>query len=183
MRSPIREIAERTLHCLNLVSLARLQHHFSRQHQGWLVSLEVIGLDSSPRVLAREDRLLEIAAEVQADRWDRIEVALLQVDEGGEKQSLSVPGAHRYLTVADVRSAAAALTTTTVVLSQLAVARAEGHTLEEAGPFASAAAALATTALGAHIALPRRDAVLALATWLRGYTDRWRCSSAMVGSI
>jgi hypothetical protein len=49
---------------------------FSRQHQGWLVSLEAIGLESSRRVLAREVPLLEIAAEVQADRGDRIEVAL-----------------------------------------------------------------------------------------------------------
>jgi sugar/nucleoside kinase (ribokinase family) len=39
------------------------------------------------------------------------------------------------------------------------VAWAEGHALEEAGPFASAAAALATTPLGAQVALPRRDAV------------------------
>ncbi len=46
--------------------------------------------------------------------------------------------------------------------SALAVALAEGRTLAEAGPFASAAAALATTVLGAQAALPRRAAVLAL---------------------
>jgi ribokinase len=214
-------------------------------------------------------------------------VALLQVDERGTKQSLSVPGANRHLTAADVQAAAAALSATKVVLSQLevpleavvagirlgraagarilldpapprplpdellrvvdvlkpnafeaealtgvrvedrssarqaaehllahgvravavqagedgnllvwregerwlpkvpvasvdstgagdafaaalAVAWAEGRTLEEAGPFASAAAALATTALGAQAALPRRNAVLALLAQFRG---------------
>jgi ribokinase len=46
--------------------------------------------------------------------------------------------------------------------SALAVCLAEGKPLEEAGPFASAAAALATTVLGAQAALPRRAAVLKL---------------------
>ncbi len=44
----------------------------------------------------------------------------------------------------------------------LAVCLAEGKRLEEAGRFASAAAALATTVLGAQASLPRRDAVLRL---------------------
>ena len=44
----------------------------------------------------------------------------------------------------------------------LAVRLAEGCSLAEAGPFASAAAALTTTRLGAAVALPRRDEVLAL---------------------
>jgi ribokinase len=213
-------------------------------------------------------------------------VALLQVDERGAKQSLSVPGANRHLSAADVQAAAAALSATKVVLSQLevplaavtagihlgraagarilldpapprllpdellrvvdvlkpnayeaevltgvrvedrssarqaaehllahgvsavavqagehgnllvwregerwlpkvpvasvdstgagdafaaalAVAWVEGRTLEEAGPFASAAAALATTALGAQAALPRRDPVWQLLTRLQ----------------
>ena len=46
--------------------------------------------------------------------------------------------------------------------SAFAVALAEGRSLAEGGPFASAAAALATTALGAQAAMPRREAVLAL---------------------
>ena len=46
--------------------------------------------------------------------------------------------------------------------SALAVALTEGRSLSEAGPFASAAAALATTVLGAQASLPRRGAVLAL---------------------
>jgi ribokinase len=46
--------------------------------------------------------------------------------------------------------------------SALAVQLAEGAPLPEAGRFASAAAALATTVLGAQASLPRRDAVLAL---------------------
>jgi ribokinase len=41
----------------------------------------------------------------------------------------------------------------------LAVALAEGRTLAEAGPFASATAALKTTRLGAQAGLPRRDEV------------------------
>lgn len=44
----------------------------------------------------------------------------------------------------------------------MAVCIAEGRTPAEAAPFASAAAALATTALGAQAGLPRRPAVLAL---------------------
>jgi ribokinase len=46
--------------------------------------------------------------------------------------------------------------------SAFAVALAEGRTLAEGGPFASAAAALATTALGAQASLPTREAVLEL---------------------
>ena len=46
--------------------------------------------------------------------------------------------------------------------SALAVCLAEGKPLQEAGPFASAAAALATTVLGAQASLPRREAVLRL---------------------
>ena len=46
--------------------------------------------------------------------------------------------------------------------SAFAVCLAEGKPLEEAGRFASAAAALATTALGAQASLPRREAVLQL---------------------
>lgn len=46
--------------------------------------------------------------------------------------------------------------------SALAVCLAEGKPLEEAGHFASACAALATTVLGAQASLPRREAVLAL---------------------
>jgi len=46
--------------------------------------------------------------------------------------------------------------------SAFAVALAEGRSLAEGGPFASAAAALATTILGAQASLPRRSAVLAL---------------------
>jgi ribokinase len=44
----------------------------------------------------------------------------------------------------------------------LSVYLAEGRSLAEAGPFASAAAALATTVLGAQASLPRRAQVLAL---------------------
>lgn len=47
-------------------------------------------------------------------------------------------------------------------VAALAVALAEGQSLEEAGPFANAAAALATTVLGAQASLPRREAVEAL---------------------
>jgi Family of unknown function (DUF5335) len=49
---------------------------FSRQHQGWLVSLDVTGLDSRRQVRAYEVPLVGITAELQADRGDRIEVAL-----------------------------------------------------------------------------------------------------------
>jgi ribokinase len=46
--------------------------------------------------------------------------------------------------------------------SAFAVALADGRPLSECGPFASAAAALATTVLGAQASLPRRAAVSAL---------------------
>jgi ribokinase len=49
----------------------------------------------------------------------------------------------------------------------LATALAEGRTWAEAGPFASAAAALTTTKLGARPALPKRDDVMALLARLR----------------
>jgi ribokinase len=48
-------------------------------------------------------------------------VALLQVDEQGDKQSLSVPGANRHLTVADVQAAEEVLTDARVILGQLEV--------------------------------------------------------------
>ncbi len=46
--------------------------------------------------------------------------------------------------------------------SALSVCLAEGKELEEAGHFASACAALATTVLGAQASLPKREAVMAL---------------------
>jgi ribokinase len=52
----------------------------------------------------------------------------------------------------------------------LAVALAEGHPLQVAGPFANAAAALATTVLGAQAGLPSREAVLDLLL-RNGYAD------------
>lgn len=50
----------------------------------------------------------------------------------------------------------------------LAVALAKGRTLHAAGPFASAAAALTTTSLGAQHGLPDRAAVLAFLARVRG---------------
>jgi len=47
-------------------------------------------------------------------------------------------------------------------VAALSLLLAEGAAFEEAGPFASAAAALTTTVLGAQAGLPRREAVLAL---------------------
>ncbi|MEZ4869133.1 MAG: PfkB family carbohydrate kinase [Caldilineaceae bacterium] len=49
----------------------------------------------------------------------------------------------------------------------LAVILAEGRPLSAAGPFASAAAALTTTKVGAQAALPQRQAVLDLAANVR----------------
>jgi ribokinase len=46
--------------------------------------------------------------------------------------------------------------------ASLAVLLAEGRSLEEAGPFANAAAALASTVLGAYPSMPHRDDVAAL---------------------
>ena len=50
----------------------------------------------------------------------------------------------------------------------LAVMLAEGRPLSEAGPFANAAAALATTVVGAQAGLPKRDAVAALVAGAKG---------------
>jgi ribokinase len=63
---------------------------------------------------------------------------------------------HLKVRVVDATGAGDAFT------AALAVQLAEGRTLAEAGPFASVAAGLATTRLGAQPALPRRDEVLAL---------------------
>jgi ribokinase len=63
---------------------------------------------------------------------------------------------HLKVQVVDATGAGDAFT------AALAVQLAEGRTLAEAGRFASAAAALTTTRLGAQPALPRRDEVLGL---------------------
>jgi ribokinase len=52
----------------------------------------------------------------------------------------------------------------------LAVALAEGRSFTDAGPFASAAAALATTRLGARPALPRRNEVMDLLSHAHSHT-------------
>jgi Family of unknown function (DUF5335) len=49
---------------------------FSRQHRGWLVSLDVTGPAAGPQVRASEVPLVWVTAEPQANRRDRIEVAL-----------------------------------------------------------------------------------------------------------
>lgn len=53
----------------------------------------------------------------------------------------------------------------------LAVALVEGRSLDEAGPFASAAAALTTTKLGARPALPYRQQVEGLLSHIKGKQD------------
>ena len=53
----------------------------------------------------------------------------------------------------------------------LAVAFVEGRSLDEAGPFASAAAALTTTKLGARPALPYRQQVEDLLSHIEGQQD------------
>jgi Family of unknown function (DUF5335) len=66
---------------------------FSGQHRGWLVSLDVTGLPSGPQVQASEVPLACITAELQADRRDRIEVALEA--RTGERITYIIPAAAR----------------------------------------------------------------------------------------
>ncbi len=80
------------------------------------------------------------------------------VEAGPEGNLLVWDGGERWLPKLDVES----VDTTgagDAFAAALAVALAEGRSLEEAGPLASAAAALATTKLGAQAGLPRREAV------------------------
>ena len=64
---------------------------FSRQYRGWLVSLESTGLSSGPQMQASEVPLVWISAELQADRGDRIEVALETCT--GEHRTYIIPAA------------------------------------------------------------------------------------------
>jgi ribokinase len=83
------------------------------------------------------------------------------VEDGREGTLLLAPNAEHWLPrleVASVDSTGAG----DAFAAALAVALAEGRTLAEAGSFATAAAALATTRIGAYPSLPTRAAVLAL---------------------
>jgi ribokinase len=83
------------------------------------------------------------------------------VQAGGEGDLLAWPGGECWLPRFPVKSVDAT-GAGDAFAAGLAVMLAEGRPWQEAGPFASAAAALATTAVGAQAALPRRDAVLRL---------------------
>jgi len=114
------------------------------------------GVRVQDRSSARQAAARLLARGVGAVAVQAGEAGNLLVWHGGERWLPKVPVPNVDTTGAGDAFAAA-----------LAVAWAEGRTLEEAGPFASAAAALATTALGAQAALPRRDAVLKLLAQLQ----------------
>lgn len=140
-------------------------------------------LDPGPRVTPPDDllRLVDViranAREAEAltgvpirDRATARQAADLLLDRGvgaaavqvgDEGDLLAWPGGERFLPripvhCVDDTGAGDAFS------AALAVMLAEGRSLDEAGPFASAAAALASTTLGAMPALPRRDAILVL---------------------
>ena len=79
---------------------------------------------------------------------------LVMVDASGEKQTMSALGANQKLAVRDVAGDAFS--------AALAVCIAKGEDVASAARFASAAAALKTTRLGAQAGLPRREEVLRL---------------------
>lgn len=106
------------------------------------------GLKVSGRASARAAalRLIEMGAGAAA------------VQAGDAGNLLVWPGGETFLPKLRVRSVDAT-GAGDAFAAGLAVARAEGRTLREAGAFANAAAALATTKIGAQAALPRRAAV------------------------
>lgn len=88
-------------------------------------------------------------------------VGAVAVQAGEEGDLIVWRGGERFLPRFPVKSVDATGAGDAFVAA-LAVALGEGRPLEEAGPFASAAAALTTTKLGAQAALPDRAAVMAL---------------------
>jgi ribokinase len=98
--------------------------------------------------------------------------ALAVVVQAGSQGDLAVwNGSERWLPRIPVKAVDATGAGDTLA-GALAVALVEGRSLDEAGPFASAAAALATTKLGARPALPYRQQVEELLSRLKGKQDQ-----------
>ena len=93
-------------------------------------------------------------------------VKAVAVQAGSQGDLLVWQGGERWLPRIPVKAVDATGAGDTFAAA-LAVALAEGRSLEEAGPFASAAAALKTTKLGARPALPGRQEVEALLSRIR----------------
>jgi ribokinase len=109
------------------------------------------GVDVRDRASARE------AARVFLDRG-----AQAAVIQAGSEGNLAVwPGGELWLPKIPVKSVDA-VGAGDAFAAALAVQMAKGRSLAEAGSFANAAAALATTVVGARAGLPRREAVARL---------------------
>jgi ribokinase len=115
-----------------------------------LTGIRVYDRDSACAAAAELLRRGAKAAAVQAGEHGD----LLSWRSGGKREEVWLPRFH--VKRVDATGAGDAFA------SAFAVALSEGRSLRDSGPFASAAAALATTALGAQAALPRREAVLEL---------------------
>jgi ribokinase len=84
------------------------------------------------------------------------------VIQAGSERNLAVwPGGELWLPKIPVKSVDA-VGAGDAFAAALAVQMAKGRSLAEAGPFANAATALATTVFGARAGLPRREAVARL---------------------
>lgn len=103
--------------------------------------------DAAERLLARGPRIASVQA---GDAGDLV----VWRDQHGEQRECWLP--HLPVSTVDATGAGDAFS------AALAVMLSERRPIEYAARFANAAAALATTRLGAQAALPRRDAVLAL---------------------
>ena len=108
-------------------------------------------------VKVRDRKSARQAADVLLGRG----VGAVAVQAGDEGNLLVWPGGECWMPKIPVKSVDAT-GAGDALAGGLAVMLAEGRPLEEAGPFANAAAALKTTAVGAQAGLPRRDAVLRL---------------------
>jgi ribokinase len=122
-----------------------------------VIRVDAVDAECLTGVLVTDRDSARTAAKVLLDRkvgavaMDTAEPGTLLVWPGGEQWLPALPVKHVDLTGAgDAFSAA------------LAVAMAEGQTLTEAGPFASTAAAYASTGLGSQSALPTRHELFAL---------------------
>ncbi len=101
------------------------------------------------------------SARASAERLLKRGVGAVAIQAGEEGDLIIWHGGERFLPRFPVKSIDAT-GAGDAFAAALAVALAEGRSLEEAGPLASAAAALTTTRLGAQAGLPDRAAVMSL---------------------
>jgi ribokinase len=128
--------------------------HVIRPNSGEATALTGIGVDDRATARQAAEHLLERGVDAACVQAGKAGDLLVWRSDGGEPRERWLP----RFDVASVDATGAG----DAFAAALSVMLAEGNPLDEAARFASAAAALTTTKLGAQAALPRREAVLAL---------------------